>query len=86
MQDITILRGDVVNGLQTAPIVTVKIRKAFGTRGGSSESPGNTRAIAGEEVDEVWEEREVRCSISHDGEYATATCIAATEEAYHSNT
>lgn len=84
MQDITVMKGDIVDGLQTAPVVSVLVRKQLqaqmATMEGNEEDIIDNEEVDNEKVET--EEREVKCSISHDGDYAIATCLVAHEDAY----
>ena len=65
--DITIIRAPLRDGLSQAPVVFVRSAQA----GVEAVGHGNGKVEVGTEV---------KVSISHDGEYATAVCLAVAEE------
>jgi hypothetical protein len=98
MHDITITRGAVINGLRQAPQCFVKappipndirerilrseVEKSYdgmALGGHQPRSPGTEGVTNGQEPDV----REVKISISHDGEYATAVAMVPEEIVYN---
>lgn len=84
--DITILKGELKNGIQQAPVASVKIPQpklsdghVDGTK--TQKKLGTLGLVVRRVTDKAEEEKpdeeqEVLISISHDGEYATAVCLA----------